>query len=61
MVSIIIPIYNASKYLKKCLNSVCMQTYNNIEIILVNDGSKDDSLYIAEGFAKKDTRIRLIT
>ena len=61
MVSIIVPIYNASKYLIKCLTSICTQSYENIEIILVNDGSKDDSLTIAESFVRKDKRIKLIS
>lgn len=58
-VSIIIPIYNVDLYLDKCLYSVVNQTYKDIEIILVNDGSTDRSLEIAEGFAQKDERIVL--
>ena len=48
IVSIIIPVYNAEKYLGYCLNSIVSQTYKNLEIILVNDGSTDDSLKICE-------------
>ncbi len=59
-VSIVIPIYNASKYLNKCLESVINQTYQNIEIILVDDGSKDNSGEICDVFAKKDNRIIVI-
>lgn len=59
-VSIIIPIYNVEKYLKKCLDSVVRQTYTNLEIILVNDGSTDDSKKIAEKYMKDDERIILI-
>jgi len=59
-VSIIVPIYNASKYLKKCLSSIVQQTYSNLEIILVNDGSTDSSLDIIHSFQKKDPRIYLI-
>ena len=54
--SIIIPVYNVEMYLTRCLHSVICQTYNNIEIILVNDGSTDDSLKICQEFAL-DTRI----
>ena len=60
-ISIIIPVYNAEKYLEKCLDSVINQTYKNIEIICVNDGSKDNSLKILEEYAKKDERIKIIT
>ena len=59
-VSIIIPIYNTEKYLKKCLNSVLNQTYQKLEIILVNDGSTDNSGKIADDYAKKDSRIKVI-
>ena len=60
-VSIIIPAYNAEKTIKKCLNSVCNQTYENIEIIIVNDGSTDNSLDICEEYEKKDDRIIIIS
>lgn len=56
-VSIIIPVYNVEKYLEKCLNSIINQTYKNIEIICINDGSTDNSLQILENFATKDKRI----
>ena len=59
-VSIIIPIYNVERYLKKCLDSVVRQTYSNLEIILVNDGSTDDSKKIAEKYIQDDERIILI-
>jgi glycosyltransferase involved in cell wall biosynthesis len=55
--SVIIPVYNSQKYLNECLNSVINQTYRNLEIILVNDGSKDNSLNIIQKFAKEDGRI----
>lgn len=58
LVSIIIPIYNTKKYLSNCLNSIIKQTYSNIEILLVNDGSPDDSSIIMEKYRKKDSRIR---
>ncbi len=60
-VSIVIPVYNVEKYLRKCLNSVVNQTLKDIEIICVNDGSKDCSLQILEEYAKKDPRIKIIT
>ena len=56
-VSIIVPIYNTSKYLPKCLDSIINQTYQNLEIILVDDGSTDDSPKIIQSYAKKDSRI----
>ena len=59
-VSIIVPCYNAEKYLKKCLDSIINQTYSNIEIILVNDGSKDNTLKILSDYEKKDNRIIVI-
>lgn len=61
MVSIIIPVYNAEKYLGYCINSVVSQTYRNIELILVNDGSMDKSLEICENYARIDKRVRVIT
>ena len=57
-VAIIIPVYNSSKFLRECIESAIAQTYENIEIILVNDGSTDDSLEIIELYSKKDERIR---
>ena len=59
-ISIIIPIYNSEKYLKSCLDSVCSQTYPNIEIICVNDGSTDTSPDIIQSYAKKDDRFVVI-
>lgn len=59
-ISVIIPIYNSEKYLEKCLLSIINQTYNNLEIILINDGSSDSSGKICDVFAKKDKRIIVI-
>ena len=59
-ISIIVPIYNVENQLPYCLNSIINQTYKNLEIILVNDGSKDNSLNIINEFAKRDDRIVLI-
>lgn len=58
LVSIIVPIYNCEKYLSKTLDSIINQTYRNIEIILVNDGSSDDSEKICEKYIQKDDRIK---
>lgn len=60
LVSIIIPIYNTEKYLKVCIASACSQTYKNLEIILVDDGSTDSSPRICEEFKEKDSRITVI-
>lgn len=59
-VSVVIPIYNVEKYLNKCLDSVISQSYKNLEIILVNDGSKDGSKQICEKYKRIDKRIVLI-
>lgn len=59
-VSIIVPIYNVEKYLSKCIESILSQTYKNIEIILVDDGSPDNSPQICDEYAKKDDRIIVI-
>ncbi len=59
-VSVIIPVYNVEKYLKKCLDSVVNQTLKEIEIICVDDGSTDNSLKILKQYAKKDKRITVI-
>lgn len=59
-ISIIIPVYNAEKYVKKTIESVTMQSYRNLEIILINDGSKDDSHAICRDYAFRDMRIKLI-
>ncbi|MGB7499460.1 MAG: glycosyltransferase family 2 protein, partial [Moheibacter sp.] len=59
-ISIIIPIYNVTEYLNNCLNSVVNQTYKNLEIILVNDGSTDDSAEKAQKYTEKDKRFRLV-
>lgn len=59
-VSIIVPVYNVAQYLDRCIDSVVKQTYTNLEIILVDDGSTDDSLQICQKYAAKDNRIRLV-
>lgn len=59
-VSLIIPVYNAEKYLRRCLNSAMQQTYRDMEIIVVNDGSEDSSLEICREYEKMDSRFRII-
>lgn len=60
MISIIVPVYNVEKYLEECLESIRHQTYTDIEVILVNDGSTDGSREICEQYCKKDSRFKLI-
>ncbi|MFR9431364.1 glycosyltransferase family 2 protein, partial [Streptococcus pneumoniae] len=59
LISIVVPVYNVEKYLKKSIESVLNQTYQNIEILLVDDGSTDSSGKICESFSKVDPRIRV--
>ena len=59
-VSVIIPIYNVEKYLRKCLDSVIQQTYRNLEIICIDDGSPDNCGAIIDEYAQKDKRIVVI-
>lgn len=61
IISVIIPVYNTEKYLGTCLDSVAQQTFRDIEIILINDGSTDNSLQIAYRYAEQDDRIKVIT
>jgi len=60
MISIIVPIYNTEKYLPQCIDSIIEQTYTDLEIILVDDGSIDDSGKICDEYALKDSRIKVI-
>ncbi|MCI5656055.1 MAG: glycosyltransferase [Ruminococcus sp.] len=57
IISIIVPIYNGAGLVKKCISSICNQTYHQLEIILIDDGSKDDTLTICQEYANKDSRI----
>ena len=60
-VSLVVAVYNLEKYIVECLESIVNQTFKDLEIICVNDGSKDNSLNILEDYAKKDSRIRVIS
>ena len=60
MISVIVPVYNAEEYLEECLESIKNQTYTNIEVILVNDGSSDGSKEICEQYCEKDNRFKLV-
>ena len=60
MISIIIPVYKVEKYLDKCIKSIVSQTYSNLEIILVDDGSTDNSGMICDKYKEKDKRIIVI-
>lgn len=60
-VSIIIPMYNLENYIEKCVRSILEQTYANLEIIIVNDGSKDGGLAICESIAKQDSRVQIFS
>lgn len=60
LVSIIIPVYNVEEYLRECIDSILNQSYYNLEIIMVDDGSTDDSGNICDAYAKKDSRIHVV-
>lgn len=60
LISVIVPVYNVEKYIRRCLDSIVNQTYSNLEIILIDDGSKDASGKICDEYAKKDNRITVI-
>ena len=60
LISVIVPVYNTAPYLKRCLHSILTNTYTDLEIICVDDGSTDDSLTILNEFAASDTRIKVI-
>ena len=58
LISIVIPVYNVKKYLRQCVDSVLNQTYNNLQVILVDDGSTDGSSDICEAYKQKDDRVK---
>lgn len=60
VISVIVPVYNVESYLNKCLASICNQTKKELEILLINDGSTDNSPFICEAFAERDSRIMVI-
>ena len=60
LISIIVPVYNAEKYLPACVESLLSQTYGALEVILVNDGSKDGSAALCDTYAARDSRVRVI-
>tara|TARA_R110001599_G_scaffold262231_1_gene462693 strand:+ start:6990 stop:7964 length:975 start_codon:yes stop_codon:yes gene_type:complete len=60
LVSVIVPVYNSERYLQDCINSILEQTYRNIELIIVNDGSTDSSLKILKDFEARDCRVKII-
>ena len=60
LISVIIPVYNTEKYLSRCLDSVINQTYDNLEVLLIDDGSTDNSGRICDEYAERDSRIRVI-
>ena len=59
MISVIVPVYNAEKYLHRCINSILAQTFVDIELLLIDDGSTDSSSVICDKYAKKDQRVRV--
>lgn len=60
LISIIIPVYNVEQYLDECMDSVLKQTYSNLEVVLVDDGSKDRSPAMCDAYAKEDVRVQVI-
>lgn len=60
LVSIVVPCYNIEKYIERCINSIINQTYKNLEIIAVNDGSKDNTLNILDRLKVKEPRLNVL-
>ena len=60
LISVIVPVYNVKQYLRRCVDSILKQTYENIEIVLIDDGSTDESGAICDRYAQKDVRVKVI-
>ena len=60
LISIVIPVYNVKEYLTQCFQSIVLQTYRNLEILIIDDGSSDGSKEICDIWEKKDKRIKVI-
>ena len=60
LISIVVPIYKVEDYIDKCIESIINQTYKNVEILLIDDGSSDNTLKKVKEYSKKDKRIRII-
>ncbi len=60
MLSVIVPVYNAEEYLRKCIDSILYQTYSDLELLLINDGSTDSSGAVCDEYARRDDRVRVI-
>ena len=60
LISVIVPVYNVARYLNKCMKSIVNQTYKNLEIILINDGSTDNSGEICDEWKERDRRIKVM-
>lgn len=59
LISVIIPVYNVEEYIEHCIKNILLQTYTNIEVIIVNDGSLDDSITIAKKLTEDDSRFSI--
>ena len=60
LISVLVPCYNVERYLRQCMDSIIAQTYRNLEIICLNDGSKDNTLAILKEYAANDSRIIIV-
>ena len=60
LISVIVPVYNGEKFIEQCIDSITNQTLKDIEILIINDGSKDNTLNIIEIIAKSDSRIKIL-